>query len=193
MSIWTGKIAIVTGASSGIGAAIAVALAKVGFNVVGLARRTHLIEELSTELPNFSGKIHARHCDVASIESIQQAFAWIEQTFGQVHVLINNAGRTRIGLTLEAALKDEEIITTINTNLTGLVICTREAHKLMERHQDPAYIININSIQGHISPNPTFALGNLYGSTKHAVKNLTEVIRTDLAAADCKRIRISVS
>lgn len=192
MNHWTGKVAVVTGASSGIGAAITLALAKMGMEVVGLARRIQPIDKLADDNPTILGTIYSLPCDVSNISSVRDAFAWIGHTFGHVHVLVNNAGRTKIGFTLDPTLADEEIITTINTNLTGMVICSREAYKLMEKHQDPAYIININSVQGHISASTTFSLGNMYGATKHGVKNHTEIVQMDLAAAGNKRIRVSV-
>lgn len=92
MEKWEGKIAVVTGASSGIGAAIAVGLAKSGLIVIGLARRANKVEDLKKGLAGASGQLHAFECDVANYESVKSAFSWIDKTFGGVNILVNNAG-----------------------------------------------------------------------------------------------------
>lgn len=92
MDKWKGKIAVVTGASAGIGAAIVEALAKSGLIVVGLARRPQMIEENVKSFPENYGKIYARSCDISNLESIREAFKWIEENLGTVNILVNNAG-----------------------------------------------------------------------------------------------------
>lgn len=193
MDTWTGKVAVVTGASAGIGAAIALELANNGMHVVGLARRKERVEELAEQVISSTGRIYAYQCDVACIDSIVAAFRWVDRRFGKVHVLVNNAGRTKAGTTLDPRLPHQEILDTINVNLSGLVICTREAYKLIERHDDLAYIININSVLGHISSHPAYSTNNVYSATKHAVTVHTEQIRLDIAnSPDADRIRVTV-
>lgn len=92
MEKWTGKVAVVTGASAGIGAAIVEDLAKNGIVVIGLARRPQKIEENVKNFPAGYGKVYARACDVSSLESIKETFEWIESEFGAVNILVNNAG-----------------------------------------------------------------------------------------------------
>jgi len=92
MEKWQGKTAVVTGASAGIGAAIVKDLARNGINVIGLARRPEKVEELAKE--EFSGKVYGYKCDVTDLQSIKDAFKWIEQKFSQIHILINNAGKS---------------------------------------------------------------------------------------------------
>lgn len=92
MEKWKGKVAVVTGASAGIGAAIVEDLAREGLVVVALARRPQKIEENVKDFPESYGKVHARSCDVANLDSIKEAFAWIADKFGFINVLVNNAG-----------------------------------------------------------------------------------------------------
>ena len=92
MKKWEGSLAVVTGASSGIGATLVCDLARAGINVVGLARRVEKIEELINELGSTPGKVYAYKCDISDQESIKEAFKWIEEQFGFIRILINNAG-----------------------------------------------------------------------------------------------------
>ena len=90
MDKWKGKIAVVTGASVGIGEAIVKDLSRQGITVIGLARRPEKIEEYASKLSE--GQIFARKCDVSDLESIKTAFQWIEEKFGVINILVNNAG-----------------------------------------------------------------------------------------------------
>ena len=92
MKKWEGKLAVITGASSGIGATLLCDLARAGINVVGLARRVEKIEELIKELGSTPGKAYAHKCDVTDQESIKESFKWIEEQFGSIQIMINNAG-----------------------------------------------------------------------------------------------------
>lgn len=191
MDKWVGKYAVVTGASAGIGAAILLRLAKVGINVIGLARRKARIETLAKQNKSYKGNIFAVACDVSDPNSINSAFHWIEKNIGKVHIWINNAGIWRAHKLTSDELKDEDIIDTINTNFTGLVLCSRKAVKLMERNNDPGYLININSVAGQVTASSTLAdFGtNVYAGTKHAAANVTDILRIELAS---KNIRVSV-
>jgi NADP+-dependent farnesol dehydrogenase len=95
MEKWQGKIAVVTGASAGIGAAIVKELSKAGINVIALARRAERLESLKKELENEPGKVTAIGCDVSDRKSVEKAFEEIEKNFGVVHILVNNAGVLR--------------------------------------------------------------------------------------------------
>ena len=92
MEKWRGKNAIVTGASSGIGAAVVRDFAYVGINVAALARRMDKLRNLEEELKDATGKVIPIACDVSNKESVETAFKSIEQTFGTIQILINNAG-----------------------------------------------------------------------------------------------------
>lgn len=91
MEKWVGKIALVTGASSGIGQDVALTLADAGMIVVGIARRAELVTLLSTKVTG-GGKIYAKKCDVSNEGEIMETLNWIRREFGGVDVLINNAG-----------------------------------------------------------------------------------------------------
>lgn len=191
LDYWKGKIAVVTGASAGIGAQILRDLANAGITVIGLARRIDRIKEIADETN--SKNIYSRECDVSCVKSIEGAFEWIDKTFGKVHIIINNAAApTKPGETLDPDLPHDEITNAINTNFTGLVICTREAYKLMLKHDEYAYIINMNSVRGHVSPILQMNFTSVYSATKFAVTNHTETIRLDLGAVKNKRIRVTV-
>lgn len=96
MELWKGKIAVVTGASAGIGAATVKDLAKAGVTVVGLARRKQRVEDLKKDVDVAAAKlIHGYECDVSKEESVKAAFKWIDSTFGGVNILINNAGKAK--------------------------------------------------------------------------------------------------
>lgn len=194
MDKWVGKNAVVTGASAGIGAAILVSLAKAGVNVVGLARRKSRIETIAKQNRSARGKIQAFACDISDPKSIDSAFSWIEKNIGKVHIWINNAGIWHANKLTSDALKDEEIIDTISTNFTGLVLCSRKACKLMEKSGEPGYIININSVAGQLSASSTLAeFGtNVYAGSKHAAANVTDILRLELATKSNNKIRISV-
>lgn len=192
MENWKGKVAVITGASAGIGAATAIKLAEHGVTVVGLARRQERILELAEQHKNLPGKIYSHACDIMDADSITTAFDYIEKCYGGVDILINNAGTRRKAETLDLNTPDEDYTLTINTNLTGLLLCTRRAFKTMKT-KPIGYIINVNSVAGHMTPNATYVgMGaNVYGATKHALTNLTDTLRLELAVADDKRIRVT--
>lgn len=193
MEKWQGKLAVVTGASAGIGAAIVKDLANAGINVIGLARRAEKIEELIKTIGVTPGKVYALKCDVSDQDSVKATFQWIEETFGSMHILINNAGIAR-----DAKLLDEgddvarKINEVINTNVNGLVQCSREAFRLIKKSGDYGFIININSVLGHYVPFMKLSM-NIYPPTKYAVTAITEVLRQELINLKNDKIRVSVS
>ncbi|KAJ9589358.1 hypothetical protein L9F63_017435, partial [Diploptera punctata] len=178
-----GRVAVVTGASSGIGAAIAEELVKRGLKVVGLARRVEKIEELAAKLKSEKGELHALKCDVTIEEEIKKSFEYIKIKLGGVHILINNAGVMIFTNTMI-----EEWRNMLDINVLALSICTRESIKLMkETDIDDGHIIHINSICGHSPPSERIVM---YAATKHAVTALTEGLRRELITQNSK-IRVS--
>ncbi|XP_001659308.2 farnesol dehydrogenase-like [Aedes aegypti] len=181
MDRWGGKVAVITGASSGIGAAIAKDLAKAGMVVVGLARRVERIDALKEHLPESArDRLHAFSCDVCKEETILEAFKWVEEMFGGVDVLINSAG---IGHHTElfAANNTEMLRDVIDTNVLGLVLCSREAFQSMKKRAVNGHIVHINSIAGHkVFNHPTI---NIYSASKFAVTAITETMRNEMLTA----------
>lgn len=190
MDKWIGKIAVVTGASAGIGSAIVQDLAKAGIHVVGLARRDEKIEELAQKLGETPGKIYARKCDVSDMESVNAAFQWIEEKFGSINIVINNAGILYNGNILDTGENVmEQLSVVMNTNFTGAVQCSREGVRLMEKSSDYGLVININSVCGNYVP---FGLGlNVYSSAKHALRAFTDTLRHELVTKGSSKIRVS--
>ncbi|EFA05017.1 farnesol dehydrogenase [Tribolium castaneum] len=186
MDRWEGKIAIVTGASSGIGAAIAKLLVQKGLKVIGLARRVERVEELAADLADQPGELFAVACDLTKEESILEAFKWVIESVGPVHILINNAG-----LTKATSLSDGDSDLwrqVLEVNIMALCICTREAVKIMKEYDIDGHIIHLNSIAGHQVQNiPDF---NVYPASKFAVTALTETLRQELVR-DKTRIKVT--
>lgn len=189
---WVGKFAVVTGVSGGIGAAIFCEFAKAGINVIGLARRSERVEALIKQLGPTKGKAYAFKCDVSNPSSVTAAFNWIEAEFGLVHILVNNAGIGRNAKILEegeeAFHKMNEVL---DTNVRGLVQCTREAFRLMKKSNDNGVIININSILGHSVPFAGFS-SNIYSASKHAVTAITAQLRNELVISGNHKVRVTV-
>lgn len=198
MDRWIGKVAIVTGASSGIGAEIAADLTKSGMIVIGLARRKERVDELWNKLkyhnPNITGTLHSFKCDVSSEANIKSVFRWIDQKFGRMDVLINNAGIVRSGLIVNADNNSSNLRDVIETNVLGVALCTREAFQLMQKHNiNDGHVIIINSIAGHMVPYSPLTVGslNIYPPSKYAVTAMTEVLRQEFQLLKTK-IKITV-
>uniref|UniRef100_A0A182Q2S3 Dehydrogenase n=1 Tax=Anopheles farauti TaxID=69004 RepID=A0A182Q2S3_9DIPT len=189
MERWVGKIAVVTGASSGIGASTAKALVRCGMITVGLARRVALIEALKNDLPaDAAERLHAIRCDVTKEEEIVAAYSQIEQQFGGVDVQINSAGVARPAARLLQAGNAQDLQDIVYTNLLGTAFCSREAYLSMQRRSVDGHIVNINSILGHKVP-PINQL-NIYPATKYGITALTETMRNELRFAGT-RIKVT--
>ncbi|HEY7039143.1 MAG TPA: SDR family oxidoreductase [Methylomirabilota bacterium] len=171
----TQKVAIVTGAGSGVGKASALALMKEGYAVVFAGRRKEMLETAAAEGKGLSGRSLVVQTDVGNPESVKALFATTKQTFGRLDVLFNNAGGGAPPVLLED-LTYEQWQTVVNANLTGVFLCTQEAFKIMKA-QTPmgGRIINNGSISAH-APRPNSAP---YTATKHAVSGLTKSTSLD--------------
>jgi NAD(P)-dependent dehydrogenase (short-subunit alcohol dehydrogenase family) len=169
------KVAIVTGAGTGIGKAVALALLKEGYRVAIAGRRKELLEQVATEAGEAGARTLVVPTDVANRESIVNLFARTKEAYGRLDLLFNNAGIGAPGVPLED-LTFEQWKAVVDTNLTGSFICTQEAFKIMKA-QDPrgGRIINNGSISAH-APRPNSAP---YTSTKHAMTGLTKSTSLD--------------
>jgi NAD(P)-dependent dehydrogenase (short-subunit alcohol dehydrogenase family) len=169
-----GKIAIVTGAGSGIGRAVAVTLARNGFSVVLAGRRPEPLEQTAKEAGGASRTLVVP-TDVADPASVRALFARTHREFGRLDLLFNNAGVNAPGIPLEE-LTLEQWKHVVDVNLTGVFLCTQEAFRLM-KEQTPrgGRIVNNGSISAH-APRPNSAP---YTATKHAITGLTKSTSLD--------------
>ena len=169
------KVAVITGASSGIGRQTALVLLEAGYSVVLAGRRAELLDSAIEEAGAPAGKALAVPTDVSDPESIKALFARTVETYGRLDLLFNNAGQFSPRDPLED-LTIEQWTTVVNVNLNGVFYCTQEAFKIMKA-QTPmgGRIINNGSISAH-APRPNSAP---YTATKHAVTGLTKASALD--------------
>jgi NAD(P)-dependent dehydrogenase (short-subunit alcohol dehydrogenase family) len=169
------KVAIVTGAGSGIGKAVATALLKAGYRVALAGRRQELLEKAVSEAGATPASALAVRTDVANPESVRALFAQTKAAFGRLDVLFNNAGVGAPPVNMED-LTFEQWKNVVDINLTGVFLCTQEAIRLM-KDQTPrgGRIINNGSISAH-APRPNSAP---YTATKHAITGLTKSTSLD--------------
>jgi NAD(P)-dependent dehydrogenase (short-subunit alcohol dehydrogenase family) len=169
------KVAIVTGAGSGIGKAVALALLHEGYAVALAGRRKEALEATALEAKKAAGRTLVVPTDVGDPGAVRTLFARTKEAFGRLDVLFNNAGTGAPPVPLED-LTYEQWKTVVDANLTGVFLCTQEAFKIM-KSQDPrgGRIINNGSISAH-APRPNSAP---YTATKHAVTGLTKSTSLD--------------
>jgi NAD(P)-dependent dehydrogenase (short-subunit alcohol dehydrogenase family) len=184
----TGPVALVTGASAGIGKAAALALLANGYRVVFAARRGELLEQVIAASGASTDRALAVRADVTDPASVRALFDQTRRVFSRLDVLFNNAGRGAPPVPLED-LTHEQWQSAVDTNLTGAFLCTQEAIRIM-KSQDPrgGRIINNGSISAH-SPRPNSAP---YTATKHAITGLTKCTALDGRKHDiaCSQIDI---
>jgi 3-oxoacyl-[acyl-carrier protein] reductase len=183
MSTSTKPIALVTGASRGIGASIAEKLAKDGFHVlINYTSNESKAREVQTRIQAEGGKADLCQFDVANSAQVDEKFDWIAKTFGPVNVLVNNAGITIDSLLLR--LKDEDLDKTLNIDLKGAIYCSRAAAKQMMRERKGS-IIQISSVIGE-SGN---AGQSAYAAAKAGMIGFAKSMAKELAS---RQIRVNV-
>lgn len=169
----TDKVAIVTGASRGIGRCTALALAAQGADLVVAARSLQPLQEVVAEIEALGRKALAVTADASVTDDANKLIAATVETFGKVDILVNNAGITRDGLLLR--MKDEDWDAVLDTNLKGAFLLTRAAAKLMSK-QRSGRIINISSVVGEMGnpgqANYSASKAGLLGLTKSVAKEL---------------------
>ncbi len=171
-----GRVAVITGASSGLGRQMTKAFANQGANLVILARRIERLEELKEELEKSGVKVLALKCDVTNTEDINNAAASAEKEFGKVDILVNCAGSSKDAGVLE--MTDDEWDFTIGTDLTSVFKMTRAFANIMKKN-NYGRVINIASMYGLVGNDeiPTIA----YHSSKGGVVNFTRAAAAELA------------
>ncbi len=168
------RVAIVTGAGSGIGKASGLALLRDGYCVVLAGRRQDALDETAAE--SAAGqRVLAVSTNVSDPASVRALFAATKETFGRLDVLFNNAGISAPGVPLEE-LSFDQWRSVVETNLTGPFLCTQEAFRMMKaQHPMGGRIINNGSVSAH-APRPNSAP---YTATKHAITGLTKSTSLD--------------
>jgi serine 3-dehydrogenase len=169
------QIVVITGASSGIGAACAKVFAQAGAKLILVARRQERLQELADELSKeFSCQLHLLSLDVRDRASVESAFSSLPDAWSDVDILINNAGLSRgLNKLHEGSIEDWEEM--IDTNIKGLLYCTRFLVPGMV-NRGKGHVVNLGSIAGH----QTYPGGNVYCASKAAVKSISEGLKQDL-------------
>ena len=169
------KVALITGAGSGIGKASALALAKEGYAIVLAGRRQDALDAVAAEISALGAQVLAVPTDVGDAGAVSALFAKTMEKFGRLDLLFNNAGMGAPGVPLED-LSLAQWQTVVNVNLTGSFLCTQEAFRIMKA-QTPmgGRIINNGSISAH-APRPN---SSPYTATKHAITGLTKASSLD--------------
>ena len=182
------KVAIVTGAGSGIGKASALALARNGWNVVICGRNRGPLDETARGSAAADTQVIPIVADVSQPDDVKRLFASTKEQFGRLDLLFNNAGRGAPGINLED-LTVEQWLDVVGVNLNGSFYCTQQAFKIM-KDQDPrgGRIINNGSISAH-APRPDSAP---YTSTKHAITGLTKATALDGRKYDIAACQIDI-
>ena len=164
------KVALVTGGGSGIGRAVALALARDGYSVVIAGRRAEVLSEVESEALAAGVRMLAVQTDVRDEVSVKALFTKTREAFGRLDLLFNNAGAMAPAVGIED-LTLEQWSTVMDTNLSGAFLCTQEAIRLMKQ-QDPrgGRIVNNGSISAH-APRPNSAA---YAASKHGITGLTK-------------------
>ncbi len=175
-----GKVALVTGASSGLGARFARALAGAGAGVVLAARRVGRLEALAAEIEDAGGRALAVGLDVTDEDAVAAAFDAAESALGPVDILVNNAGIARPGLVADMTVEDWDAV--IEVNLRAVFLVAREASRRMIARGDGGAIVNIASILG----DRVAKGGAAYCASKAGVIQLTRVMALELARHDIR-------
>ncbi|MEM7207179.1 MAG: SDR family oxidoreductase [Pseudomonadota bacterium] len=169
------KVALITGAGTGIGRAVSISFLRAGYCVVLTGRRLEPLQETAQMSEMDAGQYLCATCDIGSPDQVASLFSQCLETFGRLDVLFNNAGRATPAMPMDE-LPFEMWQAVVDTNLTGAFLCAQHAMKMMKA-QTPqgGRIINNGSISAHV-PRPFSAP---YTSTKHAMTGLTKCISLD--------------
>lgn len=177
----TGKVAIITGASSGIGEATALALSKTGAKVAIGARRTDRLEALKSQIEKNGGEVFMQKLDVTKKAECDSFVEGVIQKWGSVDILVNNAGL--MPLSFFKNLKISEWDQMIDVNIKGVLYCTGAVIPHLNAKKS-GHIVNISSVAGRI----VFPAGSVYCATKHAVAAFSEGLRQEFSVRSNIRV-----
>jgi NADP-dependent 3-hydroxy acid dehydrogenase YdfG len=184
MNQWQGRVALVTGASSGIGRAVARMLAAEGMRLAVCARRDERLRDLAREIEASGGQARTFAVDLRDERRIEAMFDAVGREWGGVDVLINNAGLGRAASLLSADSAPWREM--LEVNVLALCVCTREAVRQMRARGDEGHVVHLSSLAAHRVPPQS----GVYAATKFAVRALTEALRQELHATG-SRIRVT--
>lgn len=173
MASISGKVAIVTGASSGIGEATAIALAAAGAKVVIAARRGDRLQSLSQRIQQSGGEVIALTVDVADESQVRDLVAKTQNQWGRIDILVNNAGVMLLGMIDGANTEDWRRM--MNINVLGLMYATHAVLPIM-KSQGEGHIVNVSSVAGRVAN----AGSGVYNASKWAVNAFSEALRKEV-------------
>lgn len=176
------KIALITGASKGIGRSISLALAAKGIKVLLVARSEKLLNDLQNKINNSGGFAKAYPADLCKDDNIRDLFKNINNDFGKLDILINNAGVVKSGNIIDFSIDDFDML--IDINLRAVYLCCQQALKMMVP-AGKGYIINLSSVVGFKG----YPQQTAYSAAKHGVMGLTKALAAEVAEHG---IRVSV-
>uniref|UniRef100_A0A8D8TE43 Dehydrogenase/reductase SDR family member 11 n=1 Tax=Cacopsylla melanoneura TaxID=428564 RepID=A0A8D8TE43_9HEMI len=187
---WENKVALVTGANSGIGAAITQRMLNLNLNTIAIDLNIDHLMGLKDQMDGKAQRLYPMQANLCNEEEIQRIFQWAEETIGGIDILINNAGVSGQKSLLEGSAEEWRHI--LDVNVVALSVCTREAVKSMERRNvTDGHIIHLSSNVAHLVPRlPAL---HFYSASKHAVRALTEGLRQELRNINSKIKITSIS
>lgn len=167
----TGKVAIVTGGSSGLGAHAAISYASHGADVAILARNTEKLDKIKKEIESYNRKALCIKCDVTDEESIKEAVSKVFEEFGKIDILLNNAGVAVRGGVIELSTEDWD--KSFNTNVKGMYLMSKYVVPIMKK-QNYGKIVNIASVNAIVADKDDMFIRHSYNASKAAVLGLTK-------------------
>ncbi|XP_024026258.1 chlorophyll(ide) b reductase NOL, chloroplastic isoform X1 [Morus notabilis] len=178
---------LITGSSKGIGYALAKEFLKAGDNVVICSRSAERVESAVQSVKEEFGEQHVwgTRCDVREGQDVKDLVAFAQRNLGHIDIWINNAGSNAYSYKPLAEASDEDLIEVVTTNTLGLMICCREAIKMMLNQPRGGHIFNIDGAGSDGRPTPRFAA---YGATKRSVVHLTKSLQAELQMQDVRNV-----